>query len=72
MVGGDLTIGGFVRGVLCRDDGIAGPPCEASEALFGLSMVLGSARGTNRFWAAGFVTPMLLPMSVQEAPERRA
>src|SRR5690348_10470807 len=28
--------------------------------------------GTNRFCAACRVTPMLLPMSVQEAPERRA
>ena len=28
--------------------------------------------GTNRFWAACFVTPMRLPMSVHDAPERRA
>ena len=28
--------------------------------------------GTKRFWAACLVTPMLLPMSVQDAPERRA
>ena len=27
---------------------------------------------TKRFWAACLVTPMLRPMSVQEAPERRA
>ena len=36
------------------------------------SSVVASARGTNRFWAACLVTPMLLPMSVQDAPDRRA
>ena len=28
--------------------------------------------GTKRFWAACLVTPMLRPMSVHEAPDRRA
>jgi hypothetical protein len=28
--------------------------------------------GTKRFWAACLVTPMLLPISAQEIPERRA
>ncbi|AMC74125.1 Uncharacterised protein [Mycobacterium tuberculosis] len=36
------------------------------------SSVVASARGTNRFCAACLVTPMLLPISDQEAPERRA
>ena len=32
----------------------------------------GGSLGTNRFWTACLVTPMLRPMSVHDAPARRA
>ena len=44
---------------------------KRSKPPFGSSVVV-SARNTKRFWAACLVTPMLLPISVQEAPDRRA
>ncbi len=39
---------------------------------FGSLFSASGSLGTNRFCAACRVTPMLRPMSVQEAPERRA
>ena len=56
-----------------RDHHVAGPRGERGEALAGVQR--GRRVGpwaTNRFWAACLVTPMLRPISVQEAPERRA
>ena len=71
VIGGDFAVGGFVRGVLGRHDRAARPRVKRPKPCSG-SRVVGSARGTNRFWAACLVTPMLLPMWVQDAPERRA
>ena len=40
-------------------------PCDASRSL-------SPAFGTKRFWTACLVTPMLDPIWVHEAPDRRA
>ena len=59
---------GVARGpglVLRRHDDVAGARGEPPE-------VLRRLLGTNRFWTACLVTPMLRPMSVHDAPARRA
>ena len=53
------------------DDDVPARGGEAGEALAGVEAG-GSPLATNRFWAACLVTPMLRPISVHEAPERRA
>ena len=74
MVRSDLDVAGLLRLVLGGDHDIArarGEPPEAGVGVEGGDSKSGTL-GTNRFWAACLVTPMHLPMSVHEAPERRA
>ncbi len=73
VLGGDLGVAG-VAGL-----GRGRPPrrCARRGVNRREALVRGRRRrpralGTKRFWAACLVTPMLLPMSVHEAPERRA
>lgn len=74
VLGADLGVAGGTRLVLRGDDDVAGAGVKRPKPWLGsipASPSL-SALGTKRFWAAWRVTPMLRPMSVQEAPERRA
>ena len=74
QVGGeDLVVAGRVGLVVGGHDRVAGPRREAAEAPVGVEVGrdLGPL-GRNRLRAACLVTPIARPMSVHEAPDRRA
>lgn len=70
VAGADVGLAGGAGGFLGGDDGVAGAGVKRLKPSLGSRSPL--PLGTNRFWAACLVTPSPVPISVQEAPERRA